>query len=163
MAGTPSVVAVRHFEKIAGVDRQHCGFFDMRRVQSICQPRKLRVVWLYCTHITVVRLTCLRFFLDLVEVKFQAEPIDDTACLLPRCALDTAVLPNRVQAVLVWYPGIVCGCCAQGCFKVLVHRIIRAGPAAKFKDGGARFVHCDTVDFSAFLHAEHDCQFFLIP
>ena len=96
-------------------------------------------------------------------MEFQAEPIDNAARLLPLCALDAAVLPNRVQAVLVWYPGIVCGRRAQGGFKVFVHSIIRAGPATKFKDGGARFVHCDTVDFSAFLHAEHDCQFFLIP
>ena len=137
MAGTPSVVTVGHFKEIAGVDRQHCGFFDMRRVQSICQPRKLRVVWLYCTHITVVRLTCLRFFLDLVKMEFQTKSIDDATCLLPQCALDAAVLSNRVQAVLVWYPGIVAGCRAQGGFKVLIHRIIRAGPAAQCRNDPA--------------------------
>ena len=37
-------------------------------------------------------------------------------------------------------------------------RIIRAGPAAQFKDGGACFIYRYTVDFSAFLHTEHDCQ-----
>ena len=73
------------------------------------RPCKQRVVWLYCTHITVVRLARFRFLFDLVEMKFQAEPIDNAARLLPWCALDVAVLPNRVQAVFVWYPGIVCG------------------------------------------------------
>lgn len=50
----------------------------------------------YCTHITVVRLACFCFFLNLVEMKFHAEPIDNTARLLSRCALDASVLPNRV-------------------------------------------------------------------
>jgi hypothetical protein len=96
-------------------------------------------------------------------MKFQAKSIDNAARLLPRCALDAAVLPNRVQAVFIWYPGIVCGCRVQGCFKVLVHRIIRAGPTAQFKDGGACFIYRSTVDFSALLHSEHDCQFFFVP
>ena len=135
----------------------------MRRVQSIGQPCKQRVVWLYCTHITVVRLARFRFLFDLVEMKFQAEPIDNAARLLPRCALDAAVLPNRVQAVLVRYPGIVCGRRAQGCFKVFVYSIIGAGSAAQFQYGGTCFVYRDTVNLSALLHSEHDCQFFLIP
>ena len=135
----------------------------MRRVQGIGQPRKQRVVWLYCTHITVVQLARFRFLFDLVEMKFQAEPIDNAARLLPRCALDAAVLPDCVQAVLVRYPGIVCGCRTQGRFKVFVYRIIGADPAAQFQYSGARFIYSDTVDFSALLHAEHDCQFFLVP
>ena len=163
MAGTPSVVAVGHFEKITGVNRQYSGFLDMRRVQGIGQPCKQRVVGSDRAHITVVRLTCFGFFLNLVEVELQAEPIDNATRLLPRCALDAAVLPNRVQAVLVWYPGIVCGCRAQGDFKVLIHRIIRAGPAAQFQYGGARLIYRDTVNLSALLHPEHDCQFFLVP
>jgi hypothetical protein len=135
----------------------------MRRVQGIGQPRKQCIVRFDRAHIAVVRLAGLRFFLDLVEMKFQAETIDNATRLLPRCTLDAAVLSNRVQAVLVWYPGIVCGCRTQGCFKVLVHCIIRAGPAAQFKDGGARFIYRDAVNFPALLHAEHDCQFFLVP
>lgn len=135
----------------------------MRRVQGICQPRKQRVVWLDRARIAVIRFASFCFFLDLVEMEFQAEPIDNAARLLSRCALDAAVLPDCVQAVLVWYPGIVCGCCAQGYFKVLVHRIIRAGPAAQFQYGGACFIYGNAVNFPALLHAEHDCQFLLVP
>ena len=135
----------------------------MRRVQGICQPRKQRVVWLDRAHIAVIRFASFCFFLDLVEMKFQAEPIDDTACLLPRCALDTAVLPNRVQSVLVWYPGIVCGCRVERGIKVFVHSVIRAGLAAQFQYSGACFIYGDAVNLPALLHAEHDCQFFLIP
>ena len=81
----------------------------MRRVQGIGQPCKQRVVRFDRAHITVVRLACFRFFLDLVKMEFQAKSIDNAARLLPRCALDAAVLSDRVQAVFVWYPGIVCG------------------------------------------------------
>ena len=145
------------------MDRQHCGFFDMRRVQGIGQPCKQCIVWFDCAHITVVRLTCFGFFLNLVKMEFQAEPIDNAARLLPRCALDAAVLPDCVQAVLVRYPGIVCGCRTQGRFKVFVYRIIGAGPAAQFQYSGACFFYGDVVNLPALLHAEHNCQFFFIP
>ena len=145
------------------MNRQYSSFLDMRRVQSIGQPCKQCVVGSDRAHITVVRLTCFGFFLNLVKMEFQAEPIDNAARLLSRCALDAAVLPDCVQAVLVWYPGIVCGCRAQGGFKVLIHRIIRAGPTAQFQYGGARFIYRDTVNLPALLHTEHDCQFFLVP
>ena len=84
-------------------------------------------------------------------MEFQAEPIDNAARLLPWCALDAAVLPDCVQAVIVRYPGIVCGRRAQGCFKVFVYSIIGAGSAAQFQYGGTCFVYRDTVDLSAFL------------
>lgn len=77
-------------------------------------------------------------------MEFQAEPIDNAARLLPWCALDAAVLPDCVQAVIVRHPGIVRGCRTQGCFKVFVHSIIGAGPAAQFQYGGTCFVYRDT-------------------
>ena len=41
--------------------------------------------------------------------------------------------------------------------------VIRAGLAAQFQYSGACFIYGDAVNLPALLHAEHDCQFFLVP